>query len=95
MPLRGTVDFLQRAPFETPVLYYYGRDSCRGVQTSWSSFPQSSSGNPCLSGNLAAPPGCRLGDCRHDGVPIWSLGCGRQPALGLSKGLPAIWDALD
>jgi hypothetical protein len=54
----------------------------RGAQISSTSFPQFSSGNPWLSNGLTAPPGCRLEDCRHDGMQIWGLGCGRQPALG-------------
>ena len=66
---------------ESWVLNYYLRKSLRGAQISWSSFPQSSSGNPWLSVNPAAPPGCPLKDCGHDGMQIWSLGCGHGPAL--------------
>ncbi len=68
-----------------PVLYYL-RKSCRGAQISWSSFPRSSSGNPCRPGNPAAPPGCPLGNCGHDEMQIWSLGCGRRPALSHIEG---------
>ena len=34
-----------------------------------------------MPGNPAAPPGCPLRDCGHDGIQLWGLGCGRQPAL--------------
>ena len=74
-----------------PALNYYLRKSWRGAQISWSSFPRSSSGNPCRPGNPAAPPGCPLGNCGHDEMQIWSLGCGPRPALSLSKGAKTVF----
>ena len=136
------------------ILNYYLRRSCRGAQISWSSFPQSSSGNPWFSAqprpawmptsdtaekrrlpfgpeppptfsgshierkehkemrrisiSLRSLRSLRLirfsanrskgdfsagllGDCGHDGMQIWSLGCGHRPALGLSKGAETLF----
>jgi len=49
-------------------------------------MPAIISRNPWLSGNPAAPPGCPLEDCGHDGIQIRGLGCGHRPALGAHRG---------
>jgi hypothetical protein len=71
-----------------PALHYYRRKSYPGAHISWSSFPrkrESMSLLPQLR-SCPTPPGCPLKDCGHDGIQVWSLGCGHQPALCLVEG---------
>jgi hypothetical protein len=63
-------------------LIYDSGTSPRGAKIRPLSFPQSSSGNPCTGARHLAP---RL-DAGSKIAGMTDFGCGREPALSLSKG---------